>query len=773
MKITKPQLTTPKLTTPKLTKSKIAKPNSWKRLRTLSLWLFTPVISIAIANSSLAQTGIVVQAEAYSDAHDTTSGNSGSGGGDVDTEATTDTGGGINVGWTASGEWLKYDVDLDAGTYDVTSRVASLNGGGHFSVSINGQNFADHSVATTNGWQAWRTDSLGQIFVTSSGSYEILVDINEAGFNLNWLNFEPAACNGPSCLDSDSDGVVDADDSCPNTPPNTPVDSNGCATLVTLQLTVQVEEYTDAHDTSLGNSGSGSGDVDTQTTTDTDGGLNVGWTAAGEWLEYDIILASGTYKVTSRVASLNGGGQYSLLMDGIGFASDNVPSTSGWQNWTTQNLGTVIVNSSGTHKLRINISAPGFNINWLDFQLETTNSSGELRPDSPWTYLIVSPTAKYGEREFAVPAAQNWVNTGLYLEQGQQAFISALGEWKVSGPEFYDADGHPTKTNRDCAEGVLAARIGLEHENELICIGRSGTLTASKDGIVYVGGNLSSDIGEGYDVRNARGAEGELLVTVIANTGNTVPTITVDQVSTYPFASIESEWVEILSEHTIFTLPTSIAEQDAADIPAALARIDAMYELHADLRGNVPFFGQAIRWYPDNTAPGWMLAGNPVRIDPQLVFGGSNIRITQAAEPGNDNWGFAHELGHTFSYIDGVWVYSLLLQFEAWPNIFTMQVMDKLNIPHSRQYSDSACVALKADYLAAGDFDPPVKSDTKLALCFFMELKNRYGWNFYNNFYADLNVSGFSGWQNLRARYSDAAGEDVNFIFDEWKLPQR
>jgi len=54
-----------------------------------------------------------------------------------------------------------------------------------------------------------------------------------------------------------------------------------------------------------------------------------------------------------------------------------------------------------------------------------------------------------------------------------------------------------------------------------------------------------------------------------------------------------------------------------------------------------------------------------------------------------------------------------------------------------------------------------------------MELKDYYSWQFYQDFYTDFNqVPGF-GWRFLRERFSDAAGEDVNDIFDEWQLPNK
>ena len=49
----------------------------------------------------------------------------------VDVEATSDAGGGSDVGWLSAGEWLQYTVNVGtAGTYDVTFRVASATTGG-------------------------------------------------------------------------------------------------------------------------------------------------------------------------------------------------------------------------------------------------------------------------------------------------------------------------------------------------------------------------------------------------------------------------------------------------------------------------------------------------------------------------------------------------------------------------------------------------------------------------------------------------------------------
>ena len=83
-------------------------------------------------------------------------------------------------------------------------------------------------------------------------------------------------------------------------------------------LVVQVEDYTTYNDSDSGNAGNSyrNDDVDIEATSDAGGGFNVGWTAAGEWLEYEINLSAGLYAVTTRVASEVSSGSYTLLLDG-------------------------------------------------------------------------------------------------------------------------------------------------------------------------------------------------------------------------------------------------------------------------------------------------------------------------------------------------------------------------------------------------------------------------------------------------------------------------
>jgi beta-glucanase (GH16 family) len=107
--------------------------------------------------------------------------------------------------------------------------------------------------------------------------------------------------------------------------------------------------------------------VQTEATTDAGGGQNVGWIDANDWMAYNSINfpTTGSYLVEYRVASLNGGGRLSLDLNAGStvLGTLNVPSTGGWQNWTTISH-TVNVNA-GTYNVGVFAQLGGWNLNWI------------------------------------------------------------------------------------------------------------------------------------------------------------------------------------------------------------------------------------------------------------------------------------------------------------------------------------------------------------------------------------------------------------------------
>lgn len=117
-----------------------------------------------------------------------------------------------------------------------------------------------------------------------------------------------------------------------------------------------------------------------QTEACSEGGLDVGWIDAGDWMVYPISVGTaGTYVIEYRVASLNGGGVITpnLNANAIVLPAINVPATGGWQNWTT--ISQTVTLPAGNHNLGIYATAGGWNINWFQIRpLQNQSSSAPV-----------------------------------------------------------------------------------------------------------------------------------------------------------------------------------------------------------------------------------------------------------------------------------------------------------------------------------------------------------------------------------------------------------
>ncbi len=110
--------------------------------------------------------------------------------------------------------------------------------------------------------------------------------------------------------------------------------------------------------------------VDIEACTDSGGGHNVGWVNAGEWLEYTVdVPAAGPYVIDVRVASASTGGALHVEFNGTDVTgSMAVPVTGGWQAWTTVTANANL--AAGTQVLRLSAETAGFNINYIDVQMD-------------------------------------------------------------------------------------------------------------------------------------------------------------------------------------------------------------------------------------------------------------------------------------------------------------------------------------------------------------------------------------------------------------------
>lgn len=267
----------------------------------------------------------------------------------VDLEATSDTGGGSNLGWTSSGQWFRYTVNVaTAGTYTVSFRVAApaaVTDAFHISSSSGANLSGSINLPASGGWQTWETVTAS--ITLPAGQQVLTLNQDNAGWNINYLTFAGSAEAPYGGTPAAIPGTVQAEN----------YDTGGQGTA-----------YNVTSVNGTGNSYRSDG-VDLEATTDTGGGLDLGWTSSGQWFRYTVNVASaGTYTVSFRVAAPSAVTDAFHLSNSSGTnlsGSVNVPATGGWQTWTT--VTATVTLPAGTQVLTLNQDNSGWNINYMSY----------------------------------------------------------------------------------------------------------------------------------------------------------------------------------------------------------------------------------------------------------------------------------------------------------------------------------------------------------------------------------------------------------------------
>lgn len=115
-------------------------------------------------------------------------------------ETTTDIGGGQNIGYTNTGDYLEYRIRVpEEGIYPLEARVASAGQAGIIQAeqrTLNGEvlNSATINLPVTGGWQTWQTVKVNMNLAAGHGILRLRVAQPE--FNLNWFRFLPNIITG-------------------------------------------------------------------------------------------------------------------------------------------------------------------------------------------------------------------------------------------------------------------------------------------------------------------------------------------------------------------------------------------------------------------------------------------------------------------------------------------------------------------------------------------------------------------------------------------------
>jgi len=154
-------------------------------------------------------------------------------------------------------------------------------------------------------------------------------------------------------------------------------DSTTTTTAIALPARIEAEKPVRFSDTTPGNQGSascGTTDVDAQATTDVGGGCNVGWTVAGEWLEWDVSVATaGNFDLVARLASSTTGKTVHLELDGTRVGGTLSAPSAGFQSFSDVTAPGISI-GAGQHKLRLVMDTGSTNVNYVDVRAAGTTT---------------------------------------------------------------------------------------------------------------------------------------------------------------------------------------------------------------------------------------------------------------------------------------------------------------------------------------------------------------------------------------------------------------
>ena len=109
----------------------------------------------------------------------------------IQTQSTTDAGGGLNVGWIDNKDWMGYNVNVaTAGTYTASFRVATPYTGASFQLrNASGTVLATLNPPNSGGFQTWETVTANVTLPAGVQTLQIYSTTSGVQWNFNWMQF--------------------------------------------------------------------------------------------------------------------------------------------------------------------------------------------------------------------------------------------------------------------------------------------------------------------------------------------------------------------------------------------------------------------------------------------------------------------------------------------------------------------------------------------------------------------------------------------------------
>jgi hypothetical protein len=335
----------------------------------------------------------------------------------VDLETTTDPPGGYDIGWTAAGQWFNYTVNVaKAGTYAVSLRLAAptaVTDALHISNAAGTNLTGSVTAPATGGYQAWTTVTAS--VTLPAGVQTLTIHQDNPGWNIHFLTLAAAGGGGEGPYGG------------------TPAAVPGTVQAANYDTGGQGVAYNVGTVNGSANSYRSDG-VDLEATTDTGGGYDIGWTAAGQWFNYTVNVATaGTYTVSLRLAAPTAVTDALHISNGSGTnlsGNVNAPATGGYQAWTTVTASVTL--PAGVQTLTVHQDNAGWNIHYLTFASGGSSGGGYGGfPSSFWGNTSSIPSAS-GAIEFDFINATN----GQYPDNEVYWDVNGVEETIAQSPYY-------------------------------------------------------------------------------------------------------------------------------------------------------------------------------------------------------------------------------------------------------------------------------------------------------------------------------------------------
>ncbi|BFH63450.1 carbohydrate-binding protein [Paenibacillus azoreducens] len=294
--------------------------------------------------------------------HDNTVGNSGERYRDDDVDIRAALDGDYAVTSNQAGEWLAYDVNIEEeGTYGLDLLTSAIEDGGKVKLLLDEKIdlTGEISIPNTGDWNNWSNVSLKNISLPA-GKHTLKLITLQGGFDISRFTLHTF-------------------DNYKKLPGN-----------IMAADYITGGEGVAYHDNSPENIGGKYRRDAVDIRNNPEGGYNVGWNQAGEWLKYNVdIEKEGIYQVAIKVATELEGSQIRLWLDDKVDLTGiiDVPKTGGWDNWDSVIIDNVSL-PVGQHTIKVEIVKGEFDLRSINFTLE----SGKEPPATKGEYSTAPGT---------------------------------------------------------------------------------------------------------------------------------------------------------------------------------------------------------------------------------------------------------------------------------------------------------------------------------------------------------------------------------------------